>query len=838
MCDTCDVAIRPRSLDDTDKDRHGRGLFLHRPAAFVIAALFLFFGTASLVISTSMASLSVGEYGEQFDPQGDVLEIASGDQVQYVSGHPDLDILKIAAAFDDKNTPLITSDDSIVLTMTVKGSILDDPDVIYAFLLDTDSGSYAAIYNNSAVKVLDLSTGEPVPGNPLPVVSGGSLSVTIPLVSINSPTKVTNLQAIAADQRDPSMRYGDQAPDKIVKITSPSEGAVIWSSGGTYTFRGVCHKSISDIAKVEVSVDDGAWQTVATGDQDSASWTYSLNIAAMSGQHTISARATDVDGHQFTDTLVFYVNQEYVNPDNRPVLPSLPDFHSGDVFVYEAEGGISISGLDISSTVDMNITVHNVENVTVNGQTYRCIRVHTSERGTALMGVFEVEQTVEQDSWRLLDSQSSSIKEYTVTTQAVLKDGNEVNSASTYTNLTYESPFDFLSLPRRVGDWWSVTVSADQQTTVVDANGEKNGPNTSKITRTLVGEVLREETIQIMGTAERCLVFKTSNMEGNESAYMLMYFSSSYPVPVKIENYNSDRELIATFTLSERAVGSGVYPTIVNVSLPGGSVTAGEKVVFEVSVVNQGDVAEKIWARLVVDGKEVDNRTTSDPVPSGSLGTIRLEWTPEKPGKYVVVVETEYDSETFQLSVEEKQHVLPFSPLILGVAVIVILAVVLFFFFQRRRSGGLFSRPTKKGKKIFTSGKEKKKEKEMAGEEGVALEVGTEMESKEKQQELSEEKTAGKPEKIEEPEATAEAGGGESIIEISIGGEPGREGGDKKTGASEEKRVEKEKPGKEDVREEKTKVKCPKCGTVTAVVIKKKPYRFKCPECGARLVIK
>ncbi|MCD6461396.1 MAG: hypothetical protein J7L61_01480, partial [Thermoplasmata archaeon] len=35
-----------------------------------------------------------------------------------------------------------------------------------------------------------------------------------------------------------------------------------------------------------------------------------------------------------------------------------------------------------------------------------------------------------------------------------------------------------------------------------------------------------------------------------------------------------------------------------------------------------------------------------------------------------------------------------------------------------------------------------------------------------------------------------------------------------------------------------TPVRCSKCGTVTPVVITKKPYKFKCPECGARLMIK
>jgi len=84
--------------------------------------------------------------------------------------------------------------------------------------------------------------------------------------------------------KNPTNPHCDKAP--TVSIQSPSNGATV---SGTVAAQG----SSSDdkaVAKVEVRVDDGAWN-LASG---TTSWTFSLDTTALNdGGHTITARATD-----------------------------------------------------------------------------------------------------------------------------------------------------------------------------------------------------------------------------------------------------------------------------------------------------------------------------------------------------------------------------------------------------------------------------------------------------------------------------------------------------------------------------------------------------------------
>ncbi len=74
-------------------------------------------------------------------------------------------------------------------------------------------------------------------------------------------------------------------------ITSPANGARI--TGTTYTIAGSSSDvSSSGVAKVEVSINDGAWAS-ATG---TTSWSYNWILPA-DGSYTVKARATDVAGN-------------------------------------------------------------------------------------------------------------------------------------------------------------------------------------------------------------------------------------------------------------------------------------------------------------------------------------------------------------------------------------------------------------------------------------------------------------------------------------------------------------------------------------------------------------
>jgi len=81
--------------------------------------------------------------------------------------------------------------------------------------------------------------------------------------------------------------------DPIVELVPPTISLITPANGATVTGVVAVTGTASDnvaVAKVEVSIDGGAW-TLAAG---TTNWTYSLNtLGLLNGLHTISARATD-----------------------------------------------------------------------------------------------------------------------------------------------------------------------------------------------------------------------------------------------------------------------------------------------------------------------------------------------------------------------------------------------------------------------------------------------------------------------------------------------------------------------------------------------------------------
>jgi alpha-glucosidase (family GH31 glycosyl hydrolase) len=78
--------------------------------------------------------------------------------------------------------------------------------------------------------------------------------------------------------------YESEPP--TINLLTPTDGATV---SGTIPVSGLASDNVA-VAKVEVSIDGGAW-TLASG---TTNWTYSLNTQGLlNGLHTISARATD-----------------------------------------------------------------------------------------------------------------------------------------------------------------------------------------------------------------------------------------------------------------------------------------------------------------------------------------------------------------------------------------------------------------------------------------------------------------------------------------------------------------------------------------------------------------
>ncbi len=756
----------------------------------------------------------------QLDPDGDVYQISDEGVQSGASGHGEIDILDFTLEQSEWESGVggHLADRALHFNMTLKGNgVNTDEKVNYVFGVGTPENTYAIFCNYSDIAkdvvcyIMNLETGEPEIGlSTEGDISGNKVSVKVLATTLGSPSSIELYRSLAIDYRDDT-KYGDAAPDSLVKFTSPSNGTTIWHDGSnTYTFKGACHKSTLDFASIECSINDGAsWQSAVQIGGNWDEWAINYPISGRSGEEMILVKATDTDGSVFEDDLIFFVNNDYIVESERPQIPdALPDMIIGTIYSYKAEASSKLSSFDLATTTEMYVEVEKIESIDNPDHQYDCVKLHTTESGSLVFGAIQVVQTVERDSWRPLDNQQTIVKEYTETTQSVESDGSPVTEGSTFTNITYDHPGLYPGfLEARVGDWWmystgyeqeTVTVNSSDETKTKESDGEKE--SYSEFLRT---ESLGHGDIPALSASLECYLVKNSNGD-NESSYTVITYTDTYPVPVRIQMYDGNRDVIGSFALESKEEGDGTFFNIANVIWPSGDLPADEEVVVSVTVENQGTTAGQATVRLIVDGEEVGTQTSGAIVPGGTE-VVELAWTPSEEGSYEMSVEVVGEGQPgtdtmasspglIGISAPASNVIDPDSMLYL-VLVLAALAVVVVIVVAVKRRSTAGSTPGPR----------------MEKEEGST------------------------PDR--------QPGTGEVMIEsggIEIDG-LGPASAAKDLLPHQKKRMEEvvgEKKGLENIEGERTPVKCSKCGSTTSVIITHKPYKFKCPDCGAKLIIR
>ncbi|HWE88760.1 MAG TPA: molybdopterin-dependent oxidoreductase [Pseudonocardiaceae bacterium] len=213
----------------------------------------------------------------------------------YFIGVPLRDLLLEAGVHPDADQLLSTSVDGYTAGTPVSA------------LLDPNRGAMLAIGMN---------------GQPLPVEHGFPARLVVPgLYGYVSATKwVTDLKltTFVADQGYWIPRgYSALAPVKTEsRIDSPSSGASV--PAGQVTVAGIAFAQTKGIAKVEVRVDGGPWQTAQLATEVSKdTWRmWRATVSVRPGSHTVEARATDDTGYTQTGAV------EDVIPDGATGWPS------------------------------------------------------------------------------------------------------------------------------------------------------------------------------------------------------------------------------------------------------------------------------------------------------------------------------------------------------------------------------------------------------------------------------------------------------------------------------------------------------------------------------------
>lgn len=127
-----------------------------------------------------------------------------------------------------------------------------------------------------------------------------------------------------------------------VSITAPVAGATV---SGTTTVTGTASDNVA-LARVEVAVDAGAWQT-ASG---TSSWTSTVQSSAFTaGSHSITARATDSSGNNSSTTVSVTVNNGDTQPPSISIgLPSAGASVQGGTYVRgSVSDNVSVARVDV-----------------------------------------------------------------------------------------------------------------------------------------------------------------------------------------------------------------------------------------------------------------------------------------------------------------------------------------------------------------------------------------------------------------------------------------------------------------------------------------------------------
>jgi DMSO/TMAO reductase YedYZ molybdopterin-dependent catalytic subunit len=146
-------------------------------------------------------------------------------------------------------------------------------------------------------------------GEPLPIEHGFPVRMVVPgLYGYVSATKwVVDLELSTFEAFDPywiRRGWAEMAPIKTQsRIDTPRQGASV--AGGEVTVAGVAWAQNVGIERVEVRIDEGAWQDAELAVEDTIdTWRqWKLGVPVGAGEHLLQVRATDAGGDVQTDAL-------------------------------------------------------------------------------------------------------------------------------------------------------------------------------------------------------------------------------------------------------------------------------------------------------------------------------------------------------------------------------------------------------------------------------------------------------------------------------------------------------------------------------------------------------
>jgi hypothetical protein len=426
----------------------------------------------------------------------------------------------------------------------------------------------------------------------------------------------------APDQNMP-WGNGDGYEERILIISEPTNGSTVF---GDCEINGVTNFDEHHIQFVEVQIDStssSGWESVVS-DDDWSTWEYNWDTEeTFDGWHRINARAYDGEDYHF-DTIYVYVDQKTAT---SPRETKLPEHQPGDEYLYkmrintdssEMPEGMSLSG-------NMKISFVAIDLVNINGSDYDVYIIEMKSISEASGAGFSSINSMDGTIW-VRRSDFATVKEvmeYEDTSTGF--GGNDRYYSKDI--ITSDPPADMYQFPICVCEKWEMVINRTVESTYFYEGDE---PYTEKYTdeATMKNECLRTETITTPagsfdtfvlynydiseydrdedwedweynesqndsdndgftnaeeehygtdpydpsdfpedGTGEVVYVEDSYGSSNSEMGYSLSYYSPDIGLFVRMDNYDSNRQLIMYYELVSYKYGDKSYtPPISDVS--------------------------------------------------------------------------------------------------------------------------------------------------------------------------------------------------------------------------------------------------------------------------------
>jgi ribosomal protein S27E len=537
----------------------------------------------------------------KYDPRSDVMRVRTGGDFKFAS-HSNVEINKMTSEFIDEII------DKVKVTMTVEGTITDDLDYKYAFIINSDSETYIFGYRDKTVIGFELGTDDVLLATAEKEDQDKTLAITFTLDSINNPSNTFDFTAAALYSVGDYERYVDLAPDKLIIFTEPSDGSTVY---GDLPIKGVIRESVENQPGNTISLSIDGTDLPVSG---TSSWSATLDTTTLSeGDHTLRV---EVDGTEYSDQITIKVDQ---NTNSYESFNQEPEIHVGDKYHYELMGDASVSGVDLSLSNEMDTEVQALE--TLDGTEVFKVWTHTfGEHGFG------------------------SLQDYTVA-QTEVTGGDKT---TTETTTTYSTPLETHNgFSVKVGfqeNTWPFSTVADStsQTSTPGEEPQTNPPYSEQLN--IKGECLYYlSSINIFGNNFDDIYLIRTYYE-NPGASIVEYYSPEMGVPVRIDTFDPSRNLLFSLGLESWEQVPFSIEILDDVSFSPSKPKADSKNQITVRIRNVGDETASNIDIVVKDGAQQIADENIASISSGGTEDITVDWTPSSEGNHTLTITATTDN--------------------------------------------------------------------------------------------------------------------------------------------------------------------------------------------------